>query len=184
MLAFGGDIVAGRKVLDDLDVGGETGARENSLEEIVAEERILGDAAGESPLEGVDVVDAFAGVRAFAEEVLVDVGDRRRIGIHPTGAGDDPLIERALAADRQRRRDARLKNCVTAHDPLLEVTEPRPIQRMGHLADQTERRVPRQSRVGIERDDVTHVGRHLRCLPVDRHERRIGGAAQEAVELV
>jgi hypothetical protein len=93
MLALASDVVAGRKFLDDLNVRGEAGARKNALEEIVAKEGILGNAAGESCLEGIDVVDAFAGVGALTEEVLVDVRDGRRIGIDTAGAGEDPLIE-------------------------------------------------------------------------------------------
>jgi hypothetical protein len=93
MLALARDVVAGREFVDDLNVRGEAGAREDSLEEVVAEESIFGDAAGESSLEGFDVVDAFAGVGSLAEEVLVDVRDGRRIGIDTAGAGEDPLIE-------------------------------------------------------------------------------------------
>ncbi len=65
VLARRRDVVARRELLDDLDVGDEPGAREDALEEIVAEERVLGDPAGERRLEGVDVVDALAGVRAL-----------------------------------------------------------------------------------------------------------------------
>jgi hypothetical protein len=93
MLALASDVVAGREFLDDLNVGGEAGAREDSLEKIVAKEGIFGDAAGECCLEGIDVVDAFAGIGSLAEEVLVDVRDGRGIGIDTAGAGEDPLIE-------------------------------------------------------------------------------------------
>ena len=47
-------------VFDDFDVRGEAGARENALEEIMTEQSILRDPAGESCLKGIDVVDAFA----------------------------------------------------------------------------------------------------------------------------
>jgi hypothetical protein len=93
MLALARDVVAGWKLLDDLNVSGEAGARKNALEEIVTEEGIFGDAAGECYLEGIDVVDAFTCVGALTEEVLVDVRDGRRIGIDTAGAGEDPLIE-------------------------------------------------------------------------------------------
>ena len=39
VVAKGADVVAGRKFLDDLDIGGETGAGEHTLEQIVAEQR-------------------------------------------------------------------------------------------------------------------------------------------------
>ena len=117
MLAFGGDVVAGREFLDHLDVGSEAGAGEDPFEEIVAEQGVLRHAAGERRLEGIDVVDALAGIGAFAEEVLVDVRDGGRVRIDTAGAGEDPLIERTFAADRQRRSDARLQNGVAVDDP-------------------------------------------------------------------
>ena len=180
----GVDIVAGREVLDDLDIGGETGARKDALEEVMAEHGVLGDPPGESPFERVDVVDAFARVGALAEEVLIDVGHRCRIGIDPAGAGRKLPDRASPAPDRQRRRDARLQDRVAVHDALLYFAEFRPIERMGHLADQPERRIPRQPRVGIEGDDVAHVRRHPRGSAGDRHERRVGGAAQQPIELV
>jgi hypothetical protein len=48
----------------------------SALEQVVAEQRALGHAPGERRLEGVDVVDALAGVGPFAEQILVHVGDR------------------------------------------------------------------------------------------------------------
>jgi len=75
MLARSGYVISRRKFLNDLDVGNQTGARKYSLEEIVAEQRVLGYTAGQRGVEGVDVIDALAGIRAFTEEILVDVGD-------------------------------------------------------------------------------------------------------------
>ena len=103
MVAHGGDVVAGGKFLDDLDIGGETGAGEDALEQIVAEQRRVRHAAGERGLEGIDVVDALAGIGAFAEQILVHVGHRGGIRIDAAHAGEDALEQRALAADRQRR---------------------------------------------------------------------------------
>ena len=118
MLAIGRDIVSGRKLLDELDIGGEPGAREGAFEEIVAEQRVLGDASVERALEGVDVVDALAGIGAFAEQVLVDVGDGRRIGIDAAGAGEDALIERSVPAGREGWDDARLQDGIAVdHTP-------------------------------------------------------------------
>ena len=77
---------------------------------------LSGHAAGERGLEGIDVVDALAGVGAFAEEVLIDVRHGGGVGIDAARAGEDALEERALAADRQRRRDARLQHAVALDD--------------------------------------------------------------------
>ena len=93
MLAFDSHIVTRREFVDYLDVGGKAGARENSLEQIMAEQRILRDAVRKRCFEGIDVVDAFAGIGALTEQVLVDVGDGSRVGIHSAGAGVDALID-------------------------------------------------------------------------------------------
>ena len=160
MVAQGGDVVAGGKLLDDLDVGGETGAREDALEQIVAEQRRIRHTAGERGLEGIDVVDALAGIGAFAEQILVHVGDGGGIGIDAAHAGEDALEQRALAADRQRRRDPRLQHRIAFDDPAGAGVEARPVERMRHLADQPAHRVARQSRVGVERDDVANISGH------------------------
>ena len=96
-MAQRGDVVASGKFLDDLDVGGETGAGEDALEQIVAEQRRVRHPAGERRLEGVDVVDALAGIGAFAEQILIDVGNGRGVGIDAAHAGKDALEQRTFA---------------------------------------------------------------------------------------
>ena len=178
------DVVTGRKLLHHLHVGGEAGAGEDALEQIVAEHCVVGDAAGERGLKRVDVVNPFARVGAFAENILIDVGHSRRVGVHAAGAGEDPLVERALAPDRQRGRDARLENGVAADDALLPGAEPRPVERMGHLADQLQRGASGQPRVSVERDHKAHLRGNAGRPSGDRRECRVGRAAQQAVELV
>ena len=92
------------------------GAGEDPLEEVVAQEGVLRHAAGQGRLEGVDVIDALAGVRAFAEEILVDVGDCGGIGIDPGRTGEDPLEERPVAIGGHRGRDPRLQHTVSVDD--------------------------------------------------------------------
>ena len=96
MLAQRRDVVARREVLDHLDVGGQAGAREDAFEQVVAEQRAFRHAPGQRRLEGIDVVDALAGERAFAEQVLVDVGYRRGVRIDAGGAGEHALERRGL----------------------------------------------------------------------------------------
>ena len=116
MLARRRDVVARGKFLDHLDVGGQAGAREDAFQQIVAENRVFRNLAFERGLEDVDVVDSLAAIGAFLEQVLIDVGNRERIGIEPVGAGKDALKQRTFAADRQRRRHARLQDAVALHD--------------------------------------------------------------------
>ena len=68
--------------------------------------------------------------------------------------------QRAFAPDRQRRRDPRLQDRVAFDDPPATGVEARPVERMRHLADEPAHRVARQPRVGVERDDVAHIGGH------------------------
>ena len=61
----------------------------------MAEDAVLGKAAVERALEGIDVVDALADERAFAEQVLVDVGDGARVRIDAGLAAEQPRVARA-----------------------------------------------------------------------------------------
>ena len=102
-MAKGGDVVAGGKILHHLNVGHQTRAGEDTLEQIVAEQGVFRHAALQGRLEGVDIIDALAGIRAFAKQVLIDVRHRRRVGIDAAGVRKHVQKERALASDRQRR---------------------------------------------------------------------------------
>ena len=158
VLTRGGHVVARREFLDDFDVGDQSGPGEGALEEVVAEKCSLGHAIGERRLEGIDVIDAFAGIGAQPEEILVHVGDGGRIRIDAARAGEHALKERAFAARRQRRRDPRLQHRVALEHLTARRIEPGPVQRMSHLADQTPHRISRQPGIRIERDDVPDIG--------------------------
>ena len=96
-----GDVVTGRKLFDDFDIGDETRAGEHALEQVVAEQGRIRHAIGERGLECIDVVDALAGIGAFAEHVLVNVGDRGGVRVDAVHAGEHALEQGTLAADRQ-----------------------------------------------------------------------------------
>ena len=72
--------------------------------------------AGERGLERIDIVDALAGVGAFAEQILVNVGHGGSVGIDAAHAGEHALEQRAFTADRQRGRDARLQHGISFDD--------------------------------------------------------------------
>ena len=55
---------------------------------------------------------------------------------------------------------------------------------MRHLADEPERGVARQASIGIERDHILHILRHLRRAATDGHEGGIVRSAQQPVELM
>ena len=87
MLALHGHVVARGKVFDHLHVRREASACKHSFEQIMAEQRIFRNTPRKRCLKSIHVVDALAGVRTFAEKILVNVGYRCRIRIHATGAG-------------------------------------------------------------------------------------------------
>ncbi len=57
VLAGRGDEVVRRELVEELDVGHEAGPREDALEQVVAQERVLGDAVRHRGRERVEVVD-------------------------------------------------------------------------------------------------------------------------------
>ena len=81
MLAAGVRVVAGREVVEQLGVAQQAAAGEVPLDEVVAEDEVLGEGVPGGGLEGVDVVDALAGEAADPEEVHVGVGGGRRVGV-------------------------------------------------------------------------------------------------------
>ena len=103
MLPGGGNVVTRRKFLHHLDVGGQSRAREDSLEQIVTQKRVVGNAPSQCRLEDVDIVDSLAAVRAFAEQILIHVGDRERVRVDAARAREHALENRSLAPGRQRR---------------------------------------------------------------------------------
>ena len=141
--------------------------------------------SGKSPqrlLEGVHVVDALADERAFAEQILVNVRDDARVRIDARVAGEqahEPATagrsagsrRRAAAGCRSRRRRGGASGSKTGR---LSGWAMRP----DHLA----RRIARQLRVGVERDDVADL-RQTRSCRRRSAAKRSCGAAQQRVEL-
>ena len=135
MLPCSGDVIARRKFLDHLDVGGQSGARENSLEQIVAQQRVVRNPAVHRGFENVDVVDSLSAERSFAEQILVHIGNRKRVRIDTAGAGENALEDRTVAPRRQRRRHSRLKHPVPLDHPAAIDVELRTVECVSHLAD-------------------------------------------------
>ena len=81
LLPLRGGQVARRILVENLDVRHEPGTSDRSLDEIVAQQCVLREAAGRRALERRDVVDALPGVGALAEEVLIDIGHGRGVWI-------------------------------------------------------------------------------------------------------
>ncbi|MNS55652.1 hypothetical protein D3C72_884900 [compost metagenome] len=184
VLPLGGHVMARGKLLHDLDIRRQARPREHAFEQVVTEHGVIGDAAGQCGLEGVDVIDALADVRTFVEQVLIDIRSRGGIGIDAAWRGKDPLEQRPFPTHRQRRRHPRLEDRIATSDPLQRGVEPGPVQRMRDLADQPQCGVSRQARVRVQRNDIADVRRYVRRYAAHRHMARVGGTPQQAVQLV
>src|SRR3954463_15218803 len=102
MLTRGIYFVRSWLLVEQLDVAHERRAREEALEQVVGEEGILGRSPGEGRGERVDVVDRLAGIRAFAEQVLVNVRDGCRVRVDARRSGAQRRVARASRAQGQR----------------------------------------------------------------------------------
>jgi hypothetical protein len=146
-----------QRCLRELDVAQQSGARDVSLEQVVAQDPVLGKTSVQRLLEGVDVVNSLADERALVEQVLVDVGNRACVGVDPRLT---TVQSRVPGSSRpgQARADARLQDSVAADDELAVGIELRPVQRMRHRADELPGRLAGQFGVRVERDDVARPG--------------------------
>ena len=184
VVATRGHLVVGGELLEELHVGGQSSASEHALEEVMAEERILRHPALQGGLVGVEVVDPLPRVGPFAEQVLIHVGDGGRVGVHPSGPGDDALVDRAGRPRRQGRCQPGLEDRVPFDDAAHPRVEPGPVQRVRQGAHEATDGPQRKPRVGVQCDDEAHILRYRLWLPVDSNERRVLGATQESVEFV
>src|SRR5271155_5855379 len=103
------------KFIEELDIASQRGAGEDAFEQVVTQQRVFPGFAGHRLLERVEVVNSLPGVRALVKQILINIGDRRRVRVNSTGAGENSLEQRAFAIRGKRRRNARLHYSVTVH---------------------------------------------------------------------
>ena len=77
MLAHRVGVVVRGIVVEKFDVTDQRRAREDRFKKIVTQQRLIGHAIVERPLEGIHVVETFAGIDAFAEKILIQRRKRR-----------------------------------------------------------------------------------------------------------
>ena len=135
-------------VLEQQHVAHQAGARHRALEQIVAEHAVLGQPPGGGLAEHIHVVDALAHERALVEDVLVEVGDRPRVGIDAGLAGVEAGEARAARA-RHGDGDERLQDPVALTDTTELDVETRAVERVGHGGGELACRVARQLGVAV-----------------------------------
>src|SRR5579862_6999545 len=97
-------------------------------------------------MEGVDIVNSLADEAAFAEEILVRVGDSARVDIEGRVRREDGR-ETRLAGRLQVHAGLGLQNGITALQLFAGAVEDGAIQGMGQGADQLSRRIAGKLRV-------------------------------------
>src|SRR5439155_3814792 len=178
-------VVARRRLLEQLHVAQQARAGVAAFEQVVAQDAVFWQTPAEHMLERVDVVDALADERAFAEQVLIDVTDGARVGIDARLAAEQARIARARRA-RQAHADPRLQDAVALDDTRRfgATAEARPVQRVRHRADELPGRVARQLGVGVERDDVAHAPQQRRVADDQRKALAWAGARAAAKQRI
>ncbi|MNZ46192.1 hypothetical protein D3C78_638680 [compost metagenome] len=180
MPALAVDAVARGMLLEQLHIRQQARAGVAALDQVVAENAVVGETPGEGLLEGIHRIDALADERALLEQVLIDVGDGAGVGIDPRLAAEQPGIGGACGA-RQADADPRLQDRVAGADAAFLHIVDGAVERMLHGADQLLRRIARQLGIGVEGDDVTH-GLQGREIADDQRKTLQPGAAQQRIE--
>ena len=168
-------------VVEHLDVGDQSSARERSLNQIVAQQGVHGKASMGRALEHRDLVDPFPRKRALGEQILVHIRDSSRVRIDTRMTGEDCRVRRSVRA-RERHAHARLENAVALHHASGAFVEHGTVQRMRHCADERDGGVPWQHRIRVEGDHVAHAAQP-RGLSLDGRERAVVRSEQVPVEL-
>ena len=162
------------EVVHQLDVGDERAARVQALEQIVREKRVLRHATLERGGEGVDVVESLTREAPLAEQVLIRVRDRGRVGVD-AGVPGIGARERRAGGARERDADPRLEDPVALDDAPQLGVEARAVERVLADPDQAPRRFAWEMRVAVERDAVADAGQGLRAADL-LDEVRVGGS--------
>ena len=97
-------------------------------------------------LERIDIVYPFAGEAPFPVQILVNVGDRRRVWIDAGMPRVNRSKERSVRA-RQRHADTRLHDAIAFGHPADSFIVMRAVQRMRDRSHQQLRCIARQDRV-------------------------------------
>ncbi|MDZ7589757.1 MAG: hypothetical protein U5L05_03510 [Rubrivivax sp.] len=136
-------------------------------------------------MRGLHVQQALAGERAFAEDVLVDLGAGRAVGVDAGLAGEQPVVRRQLLRRRQRGHQMRLQDAVAALHAAAVGAELRRILRVRGHAHQFAQAARRQMRVAVQRHQVGGAGRHVGELAKvdERLPRHAGQRGDELFEL-
>ena len=174
-------IVARRMFLIEFHVANQRGPGMARLQQVVAQDGVFRKAPLHGPLEGIHIIDPLADERTFPENILIHIRNLPRVRINSGVPGKQPDKPGPPGA-RQAHAHARLHDAVAFGDNPARLVKHGSVQGMRHRADQPARGIPRQLRVGVEGDDITHA-RQPRQVPHDFGKAPLAPAPQERVKL-
>ena len=157
VVAFSVVDIIGGVVVEKLEVVDEAAADVAALDEVVTQDKVLGEGPFQHFLEHTEVVDALAAERALVEDVLVELEAGGGVDIQAAEAGEE-LREAALVGHLHIHVDAGLHDAVAGVDATSVIAEFGTVQRVGHGADEFLGRIEHQLGVGVEGDDELYVG--------------------------
>ena len=132
----------------------------------------------------LQIVNAFAVITAFSDQILVNIGDRVRVRVDPTRVSKDarePCRPRA----RKGRADAWLNDRVSANYVATIRRKPGLIQRMRESFDHPSSGVAQQLSIGVQSDDKPNA-LELRTIAGIEKSLQFGRglAAEKSIELL
>ena len=163
------------------DVTDQPAARKTTLNQIVTEDVVVREPSFKRGFKCLQVVDALPDEASFTEDVLVYVADLVGIRINPRIARKHPAV-RAASSLGNGHRDSGLQDRITMRNAASSLMKARPVQRMGHAANQLLSRIARQLSIRIERNHKPD-GHQVPDVSDDHTEGIRSAPAQQSIEI-
>jgi len=153
----------------------------DSLEQVVAQKRVVRCPVREGALERGDVQDPFPRIAPLSEQVLVHVRHGVRVEVETRVRLHDAREGRRLPPAGGCLEPGLEHRVARAHP--APAVKPGPVQRVGQRRDESCRGARRQVSVGVERDHVPDPGELLE-VALHRPEASVVRAEKQLVQLV
>ena len=131
VMAFGVVDIVGGVVVEQLEVVDQSAADVASLDQVVAQNQVLGECAFQHLLEYLQVVDTLSAERTLVENVLIQLERCRRVDIQTAESGEQ-LCVAALVRHLNVHIHSRLHDAVSGVHAAAVVAQAGAVQRVGH----------------------------------------------------
>ena len=143
-------------ILQQFHVTEESAPGMAALDQVMAENPVVGEPGTHGGVKCLDVVDGLADELALSEQVLVNVGDLAGIGVQADISRKQAGEARSLRLG-QRDSQPRLEDAVAPRHALVLHIDVRAVQRMRHGGGHFPGGLRRQLGVGIQHDTVLNA---------------------------